>query len=1273
MMNRVTSISDAKIYSESEYNDSTVLETHGAYIDGRLVKARSQEGRKGKFSGGEGTVYLHPNDPNCVIKIYKSTAVTKRTIAKLKLLSTINEPSSSVILPRKLVYLDRSRPIGFVMRKANGLKLEDGLLHGFTGSTRLEIIDMTLSLLKAIESLYSIPNHDILIGDINPRNFLISGGGDVFLLDLDSMQIDEFPCPVGSPNYVSPSLIRIMQESGSSGFTFNKFLREEKHEEFALAVLIFQILTGGVHPYSHKDGGTPNENILSGIFPYNRDGSSTIMCPTGCSKFVWASLPGFLRDALYDAFKNPESSLLPIEKMIDLLNSYRDYIEDMVNSGYDGYNAVKINRFLEGSGLGDAKCSGCHRVFLERKLTKSLCPDCKAEHVVYQTRLCIDPECHKRNGHFIYSTKDRESGRDPLYCPECEKAKRGPYTGNKYRTCKSCHRLYTINSKTKDYIEEFCPDCSKKANSLIKSTYSNIRRYTFGCFMRENAARSLDDIANEYVKLEEEAERKIIPYMSARKVQRYLHVLRNEKIALSYSYKGLANIHKYLQVLTSKSITDPSFLLKARKATLDRLDAINSGVWDSKDENGNTVKFASNPFALRLRDKLLENLNELDGYEIIRCSECSNEYVIEKNREKELLKDGKFICQSCLERVEYTCPLCEKEHEVLPKYRYLKAKSMNKLCQSCEEKKKELLESEERLYKSITDFDFLKADLEKRGKELKREFDIIAKRHEEFAIKNLSVLPPRFYSLSPYIENEESAFKNIQQMLRENEQKLMGERPNYSGIWEDLERIRVTLMKTGYSNISFSSFYKAFPSFNSIIKALDGLSKNAKELREESRKKFEKTIKDSQNLITDLYSVKNLRDFTFEKRLEDFKKEFERLSIELKSYSGEERAEEQYSRLCYTLNLIIEEENALRLFIEEVLSLQNKTYSKSDLDELKRDRSRLIEIESTVRTLSINLYSENGSKSILARDLPLYDELNKEIKNALIKIETADDVLIKGKDFREELREEFSSREIQAWNDERLKLYKDKIEGAPFESSMKASLLNRINELEKTKRDYTNAKRTLREHIMRLRDKRDPSFRRTRDVKMGMKDAKEISKRYKSDISTEIVDLLNTESAIKSNTKLERNNLMQAISYKMRPIKSTMILYSLFFLSYLYFFSIAYSTARFAHNAMMALDVFSMVLILVSSFVRPRMNKTVKIALLFTSSMSSIFTFVVAGENIRVLYSMFLNWVYYPIFIVGSILILFSRLRFLDKREKHIIRMNLKTCLKYIFGIERCK
>jgi DNA-binding helix-hairpin-helix protein with protein kinase domain len=107
-----------------------------------------------------------------------------------------------------------------------------------------------------------------ILGDLNESNVLVTPQGLVTLIDVDSFQTPGadrlYRCRVGRPEFTPSEL---------QGAAFAEVDRLPQHDAFALAVLIFQLLMQGVHPFAGTcaAGGEADSipaRIAAGSWPY---------------------------------------------------------------------------------------------------------------------------------------------------------------------------------------------------------------------------------------------------------------------------------------------------------------------------------------------------------------------------------------------------------------------------------------------------------------------------------------------------------------------------------------------------------------------------------------------------------------------------------------------------------------------------------------------------------------------------------------------------------------------------------------------------------------------------------------------------------------------------------------------------------------------------------------------------------------------------------------------------------------------------------------------
>ena len=260
-------------------------------------------------SGGEGTVY--ELDGNKVAKIYFEP---QGRLPKMSAFISKRLNVRGICTPNELLYDKDKKFAGFTMQKAEGKSLQLSVFQPqlfknlFPSWSKIEITKLALNVLDKIEVLHE---KDILVGDINPMNINVVNYDDVYLLDTDSFQIDDYPCPVGTVDFTAPEI---------QGVNYTEFIRSKEHEYYAIATLLFMIFLPGKHPYSRSGGGEKQENIINHDFVFPLGDEDSYSTPKGQWEAIWYSLPFDIRKCFYNVFK--KNKRYPITTWKKSLNQY---------------------------------------------------------------------------------------------------------------------------------------------------------------------------------------------------------------------------------------------------------------------------------------------------------------------------------------------------------------------------------------------------------------------------------------------------------------------------------------------------------------------------------------------------------------------------------------------------------------------------------------------------------------------------------------------------------------------------------------------------------------------------------------------------------------------------------------------------------------------------------------------------------------------------------------------------------------------------------------
>ncbi len=302
----------SNIRSKESSQDSDMISIYDPTGKPLKLGAKNEKG-----AGGEGTVYELPINPNFLVKIYKKTTLSdsrkkdelrKRIEDMLRL--GIFAQSKFLAWPIMPAMNDKKEIIGFVMRKCSGasflnLRSPRNILNHFPNWTRRELALIALDYVKKVRML---ADHQVLVNDFNPSNFLMNDNCSVSFIDCDSYQITG---PHGInitrtyfPSHVAPELMT------------NKYLMDRprtiEHVEFGVALTVFNILMCGLHPYNYYapkekgDCSTPEQNLIKGRCPLGKGADCKF--PKGNWYNMWSWLPFNLKSTFIQMFKDGHSN-----------------------------------------------------------------------------------------------------------------------------------------------------------------------------------------------------------------------------------------------------------------------------------------------------------------------------------------------------------------------------------------------------------------------------------------------------------------------------------------------------------------------------------------------------------------------------------------------------------------------------------------------------------------------------------------------------------------------------------------------------------------------------------------------------------------------------------------------------------------------------------------------------------------------------------------------------------------------------------------------------
>jgi DNA-binding helix-hairpin-helix protein with protein kinase domain len=295
-------------HSNAQVRPVHATQSQNSHIEGTMTQVFDPDGKPKNLDGliakpgGEGSVYKLKDKAGILVKVYhteKLNANRANYQTKIDEMVKLKDQFTDigVCWPLMSVYDSSQQWIGYAMKQGVGLPMRY-LAHGvaykkhFPNLNRVILCHFLLSFLKNVEALHS---KNVYIGDYNLLNFLCAQDvNKVTMIDCDSYQVTiggrQFPCPVGSPD-LTPIEHHDMD--------FKKVTRTVHSEEFSLAIIIFECLMLGRHPYDIVGGDDPVTNLQNGNFPYGK-GNRGI--PKGPWYNIWSYMPFRIKNLFIQTF-----------------------------------------------------------------------------------------------------------------------------------------------------------------------------------------------------------------------------------------------------------------------------------------------------------------------------------------------------------------------------------------------------------------------------------------------------------------------------------------------------------------------------------------------------------------------------------------------------------------------------------------------------------------------------------------------------------------------------------------------------------------------------------------------------------------------------------------------------------------------------------------------------------------------------------------------------------------------------------------------------------
>ena len=226
-------------------------------------------------SGGEGDVFEVSEDRNLVAKIYKEEQAKSKLEKLAIMVNAYDERLKSVSAwPKAKLFNERGDASGFLMPRVVEHKPVHELFNPAARKKYFPEVDYSFLVQAAknvVAAFATVHSHNFIVGDVNEGNVLVSKSSTIKLIDCDSFQVSKdgvvFPCEVGIPMYTPPELQHLK--------SFRDRDRTINHDKFGMAIICFQLLFMGRHPFVGLYNGpdTPLEKAIEKFwFAYGSSG-----------------------------------------------------------------------------------------------------------------------------------------------------------------------------------------------------------------------------------------------------------------------------------------------------------------------------------------------------------------------------------------------------------------------------------------------------------------------------------------------------------------------------------------------------------------------------------------------------------------------------------------------------------------------------------------------------------------------------------------------------------------------------------------------------------------------------------------------------------------------------------------------------------------------------------------------------------------------------------------------------------------------------------------
>lgn len=248
--------------------------------------------------GGEGEVRALACEPSLAVKLYDAPDPAREAKVRAMIAAGIADGSELVAFPAAVAETADGRFLGFAMRRVAGceplfeLYAPGPRKRSFPQADYRFLVRAAANIARAVARVHA---SGAVIGDINHSGILVGRRAIATLIDADSFQFGAHRCRVGTPEYTPPEL---------QGTPLAGIVRTPAHDGFGLAVLLFQLLMMGRHPYVGRWRGADDMPVERAIaehrFAYSGRANHGLAPPPAMGRLT--DLPAEVAELFEEAF-----------------------------------------------------------------------------------------------------------------------------------------------------------------------------------------------------------------------------------------------------------------------------------------------------------------------------------------------------------------------------------------------------------------------------------------------------------------------------------------------------------------------------------------------------------------------------------------------------------------------------------------------------------------------------------------------------------------------------------------------------------------------------------------------------------------------------------------------------------------------------------------------------------------------------------------------------------------------------------------------------------